>query len=63
MYIYSSYKKSEECGFAQHAVITLDKGSMSVMYNESQRQPVYDINTGVHNVKLGEESHYTVSFI
>jgi len=58
--IYSSYKKFAECGFAQHTVVTLDKGSMSVMYNESQRQPVYDTNTGVYSVKLGEESHHTV---
>jgi len=35
--------------------ITLDKGSRSVTYNQSQRQPVYDTNTGVYNVKLGEE--------
>jgi len=60
MYIYSSHNKFAECGFAQYAVVTLDKGSMSVMYNESQRQPVYDTNTGVYNVKLGEESHHTV---
>ena len=56
MYIYSSHKKFAECGFAQHAMVTLDKGSMSVMYNQSQSQPVCDTNTSIYNVKLGEKA-------